>query len=70
MPIYEYRCGRCGERFEEYLAQSTAPAPACPACESPSVERLISGFATEWKPSIVNWHRMGKWGPKPPKKVF
>jgi putative FmdB family regulatory protein len=71
MPIYEYRCGACEEQFEEYLASSTAPAPACPACGSKKVERRWSSFATEWKPSIVNWHRVGSsWGAKPPKKHF
>jgi putative FmdB family regulatory protein len=62
MPIYEYRCENCEERFEEFLAASTAPSPRCPVCGSESVARLFSTFATEWRPSIVNWHRMpGKW---------
>lgn len=58
MPVYEYRCGRCDERFEELLPSSTAPAPNCPSCGAAEVTRLYSAFATEWKPSIVNWHRM------------
>lgn len=71
MPIYEYRCKACGATFEEYLATSTAPLPACPACRARTVERLWSSFATEWKPSNVNWHRVGSsWGEKPPKKNF
>jgi putative FmdB family regulatory protein len=71
MPIYEYRCEACGERFEEYLNASTAPPPPCTACGSDKVERLWSSFGTEWKPSIVNWHRVGSsWGAKPPKKNF
>ena len=32
MPIYEYRCEACGERFEEFLSTSTKPAPPCPKC--------------------------------------
>ena len=71
MPIYEYRCEACKEAFEEYLPASTAPAPPCPACGSTRVDRRWSSFATEWKPSIVNWHRVGaSWGAKPPKKNF
>lgn len=71
MPIYEYRCEACGETFEEYLRASTDPAPPCPACSSGKVDRVWSPFATEWKPSIVNWHRVGSsWGSKPPKKNF
>jgi len=71
MPVYEYSCEVCGTRFEEYLAASTAPPPPCAACGSLAVRRLLSRFATEWKPSIVNWHRVGaSWGQKPAKKVF
>jgi putative FmdB family regulatory protein len=58
VPIYEYRCEECGERFEELVAASTEIAPACPRCGSTSVSRLYSRFATEWKPSNVNWHRL------------
>ena len=71
MPIYEYRCPSCEARFEEFLPRSTAPAPPCPSCGGADVERLYSQFATEWKPSIVKWDRVGSsWGNKPPKKVF
>lgn len=62
MPIYEYRCDACAAQFEEYLTASTAPTPHCPSCGSSEVTRRLSQFATEWKPSLVNWHRMpGKW---------
>jgi len=58
MPVYEYRCEQCEERFEELLPSSTAPEPPCPSCGAAEVIRVYSQFATEWKPSIVNWHRM------------
>jgi putative FmdB family regulatory protein len=62
MPIYEYRCTSCEKRFEELQPSSASPPPSCPACGARTVTRLYSPFATEWKPSIVNWHRMpGKW---------
>jgi putative FmdB family regulatory protein len=71
MPIYEYRCEACGARFDEYLSTPSAPPPHCGACGSADVGRLWSSFATEWKPSNVNWHRVGgRWGEKPPKRVF
>jgi putative FmdB family regulatory protein len=43
MPIYEYRCRACGERFEKIVMGASA-RPACPACESRKVERLPSAF--------------------------
>jgi putative FmdB family regulatory protein len=44
MPIYEYRCPSCDERFEE-LVRSSGPAGACPSCGTADVERLLSVFA-------------------------
>jgi putative FmdB family regulatory protein len=44
MPIYEYRCGACGERSEE-LASADSAAPACPRCGA-ETERLFSAQAT------------------------
>jgi putative FmdB family regulatory protein len=61
MPIYEYRCGQCAERFEEYLS-TPDPTPPCPKCGSNEVERLWSPIFTEWLPSDVAWDRVGrKW---------
>ena len=60
MPIYEYRCTKCDERFEEYLSTSTKPAPPCPKCGAESVERLWSSINTEWLPSDVAWDRVGR----------
>lgn len=59
MPIYEYRCESCEARFEEYLSTSDKPAPPCPRCGAPEVERMMSGFATEWLPADVKWNRFG-----------
>jgi putative FmdB family regulatory protein len=62
MPIYEYRCNSCGERFESYLSLSTKPPPPCPKCGSTEVTRLWSRINTEWLPSSVDWDRVGrKW---------
>jgi putative FmdB family regulatory protein len=44
MPIYEYQCEACDERFDK-LHRSMSQAPAqviCPACGSTDVRRLIS----------------------------
>jgi len=42
MPTYEYKCPKCGTRFER-LQKISAPAGApCPKCRA-KAERLISG---------------------------
>ena len=41
MPIYEYRCTKCGNDFEEIVGVND-PAPACPACSSAKTEKLLS----------------------------
>ena len=44
MPVYEYRCEACGERFEQ-LVRSIRQEPQevhCPACRGTEVRRLIS----------------------------
>ncbi|HEX6227983.1 MAG TPA: zinc ribbon domain-containing protein [Solirubrobacterales bacterium] len=41
MPIYEYECERCGERFEE-LVPGGELAVRCPNCGSERARRLLS----------------------------
>jgi putative FmdB family regulatory protein len=60
MPIYEYQCSECKERFEEYLKLSTDPVPPCPKCGAEHAERLWSPIFTEWLPSDVAWDRVGR----------
>ena len=42
MPVYEYRCGKCGHEFEELQRITAAPIRKCPQCGKHAVERLIS----------------------------
>jgi putative FmdB family regulatory protein len=45
MPIYEYACLDCGERFEMIRAMKDADAPlTCRKCESQHTARLLSLF--------------------------
>jgi putative FmdB family regulatory protein len=44
MPIYEYRCRKCGKNFE-FLKKSAGDKPGCPHCNSREAERLLSRFA-------------------------
>ncbi|OFV87412.1 MAG: hypothetical protein A3J75_06010 [Acidobacteria bacterium RBG_16_68_9] len=46
MPIYEYRCGKCGAEFEELtLSRTSEEAVTCRSCGSSRVTRLLSAFA-------------------------
>ena len=45
MPIYEYKCQDCDNRFEKLQLSSDKDAPDCPSCDSGDVKRLMSaGF--------------------------
>lgn len=43
MPIYEYECRACGQRFEALVRPGDAPS--CPSCHAVDPERLLSLFA-------------------------
>ena len=58
MPIYEYRCVSCDDRFEELMPASAKSAPPCPGCGATGAKRLFSMFATEWFPPNVSWHNL------------
>ena len=47
MPIFEYKCQNCSERFEELVLNSKGAEPDCPQCGGIRVERLISRFAAK-----------------------
>jgi putative FmdB family regulatory protein len=42
MPTYEYKCTKCGYRFEEFQAITDPPIDKCPKCKG-KTKRLISG---------------------------
>jgi putative FmdB family regulatory protein len=42
MPVYEYLCEACGERFESKQSMTDKPHTACPVCGG-KIQRLISG---------------------------
>lgn len=47
MPLYDFRCLTCDERFEALAAPSETPG--CPACDKPEVERVYTAFAGPFK---------------------
>ncbi len=42
MPIYEYRCERCGHELEAIQKMSDEPLRDCPACGEAGLKKLIS----------------------------
>jgi putative FmdB family regulatory protein len=61
MPTYEYKCPKCGTRFEEFQRITVPPGAPCPRCGA-EAERLLSGgglflfkgsgfYATDYKRS-------------------
>ncbi len=42
MPTYEYQCGACGAKFEQFQRMSDDPIKICPQCGESSVKRLMS----------------------------
>jgi putative FmdB family regulatory protein len=44
MPIYEYRCEDCGNRFEK-LVRRDAPELSCPSCGHSRLTQELSVFA-------------------------
>lgn len=42
MPIYEYRCPQCGEKFDKLVRLGADVEVRCPRCDSDKPQRLIS----------------------------
>jgi putative FmdB family regulatory protein len=43
MPIFDYRCQKCGAAFELLVLKGTVPA--CTSCNSKKVDQQVSTFA-------------------------
>ena len=62
MPLYEYQCDACGQRFELIQKYSAGPPEACPKCGKGPVQRLQSSPAFHLKGSgwyITDYARKG-----------
>jgi putative FmdB family regulatory protein len=63
MPLYEYRCEACGQRFEVIQKFSDPNADICTKCGKGPVERLISSPAIQFKGTgwyITDYAQKGK----------
>jgi putative FmdB family regulatory protein len=49
MPIYEYECEACGNRFELIQKFSDPLVQICPKCGEPKVHKLLSSPAFQFK---------------------
>jgi putative FmdB family regulatory protein len=50
MPLYEYKCKKCGHQFEKIQKFSDKMVKKCPDCGGP-VEQMISAPAVQFKGS-------------------
>lgn len=50
MPIYEYKCQKCGHKFEELVMGEKKIK--CPYCKSADLKKLISSFSALGESSI------------------
>jgi len=57
VPIYEFECAECGERFEELTAAGTETA-TCPACGTEGAQRRLSSFGLSRQPTANQRRRM------------
>ncbi len=46
MPIYEYKCNECGEKFEVFVFTHADTNISCEECGSGNTERVLSSFAS------------------------
>jgi len=51
MPLYEYECEACGNRFERIQKFSDPLVDVCPKCGSGPVKKLFSSPAIQFKGS-------------------
>ena len=51
MPIYEYRCARCGHQQEFLLKVSDAPLTVCTRCGAPEFSKMVTAAGFHLKGS-------------------
>jgi putative FmdB family regulatory protein len=64
MPLYEYECEQCAQRFERIQKFSDPPVDLCPSCGG-AVRKLLSSPAIQFKGAgwyITDYARKGSGG--------
>ncbi|MEW6347769.1 MAG: zinc ribbon domain-containing protein [Thermodesulfobacteriota bacterium] len=49
MPIFEFRCDKCGEEFERFVLMSEKEGIECTHCRSRDTRRLMSATSSYGK---------------------
>ena len=49
MPIFEFSCNECGEKFEFFIHKLYNDIPKCPKCGSKNLEKLVSACNAHFK---------------------
>ena len=65
MPLYEYECDACGQRFEAIRKFSESDLDICSLCAKGPVRRLISSPAIQFKGTgwyVTDYSSKGKAG--------
>ncbi|MDO5484187.1 MAG: zinc ribbon domain-containing protein [Desulfovibrionaceae bacterium] len=68
MPMYDFLCPKCGEKFEELVPAQSTDTPPCPKCGAASDRQMsipspLKTGAFPYKPGPVR--PMGMGGPSP-----
>jgi putative FmdB family regulatory protein len=67
MPIYQYRCGACGEEHEVLQKVTEPPLSDCPSCGKPGMQKLLTAAGFQLKGS--GWYATDfKGGAKKPEE--
>lgn len=67
MPTYEYRCTKCGHRYEKFQNMSDNSRPRCPKCRSKGEREISGGVGIVFKGSgfyITDYKRAGERKPE------
>ncbi len=73
MPIFEYRCQKCGTEFERLLRHSERDNPqkcANPKCESTETKKMVSRTSLTFCPIRLVWRSFAAALPSSPRAAF
>lgn len=68
MPTYEYRCPKCGTKFDEFQKMSDPHVAKCPKCGAKAERQLSAGAGLVFKGSGFYLTDYGRAGQKSKKK--